>query len=131
MFLGGLQSKPKGPKQHVCECEVEFTGLISRSTCCTVAIELIKYVLVQRDQIPETFDSLLTHDNNQQQQVQHQQYIDQNELQKKESSSLSYGTVSHPSVSSTGRMDSDMEDDRLKPKIHSFHKKKVGCLTEG
>lgn len=60
MFLGGLnQPSILGPKQHICECSVEFSGLISRRTCSAVAIELIKYVLVQRDQIPETFDSLL------------------------------------------------------------------------
>lgn len=40
------------------DCSVDFFGLLSRQTCSEIAIELIKYVLVQREQVPGPFNSL-------------------------------------------------------------------------
>ena len=115
MFLGGQHQPPKkGLKQHVCECSVEFSGLISRKACSTVATELIKYVLVQRDQIPETFDSLLLQSeeslpqwsNLKQQQRQHN-----NSLQ----TCLTGTGTTTSCVSTTTCVTYESDDDRLKP----------------
>lgn len=45
-------------KRHSCACSVEFSGLICRNTCSTIASELIKYVLLQRDQMPEPYSCI-------------------------------------------------------------------------
>ena len=113
MFLGGQHQPPKkGSKQHVCECSVEFSGLISRKACSTVATELIKYVLVQRDQIPETFDSLLQSEESlQQSSLNQQQRQHNNSLQ-----TCLTGTGTTTSfVSTTACVTYESDDDRLKP----------------
>ena len=42
-----------------CSTVVTISGLINRKTCSTIASELITYVLIQRDQVPDSFNSLL------------------------------------------------------------------------
>lgn len=41
------------------QCVVELEGLVSRKTCSDISIELINYILVQRDQIPESILTLI------------------------------------------------------------------------
>jgi len=52
----GLPVSQTNTKRTVCECCIEFPGLFCRQTSATVASELIKYVLLQREQIPQRFD---------------------------------------------------------------------------
>lgn len=53
-----MSYKDRRGQQVNYECHVEFDGLISRSVCASISKELVKYVLFQRDQIPESFDCL-------------------------------------------------------------------------
>lgn len=35
---------------------ISFNGLLCRNTCAAISTELVKYILLQRDQVPERFD---------------------------------------------------------------------------
>ncbi|XP_067939143.1 MAD2L1-binding protein-like [Watersipora subatra] len=52
--------KTEREKQKEHKCTIKISGLISRKSCSSVTTELLKYVLLQRDQVPDTFNSLLS-----------------------------------------------------------------------
>lgn len=45
--------------QHTSHCNIDLAGLVCRKTCFSVSVDLINYVLLQRDQIPQSYESLI------------------------------------------------------------------------
>lgn len=71
-----MQTSRKPSPYSTCVC---FSGLVSRSTCAAISTELLKYILIQRDQVPESFNLLFKDTQKQNNQREHRQY---SELQK-------------------------------------------------